>query len=132
MHWATWALQQGVLQPQQLRAGEGDVTHVIHVLRRFLTMVPPAGGGAGAFLGCEGDVRHLAENAVLLLRQVWRLLCSRCSICDGHLAATPLRSRVSNYVCVILYICRSGVCSVRSLRSLSKFLDGCAMAWLHR
>lgn len=70
VHWATWALQQGVIAPAQLRADAGDATHVVHVLCRFLDMVPPTGRGAETFLGCEVDARHLAMKALLLLRQV--------------------------------------------------------------
>lgn len=73
VHWATWALQQGIMQPPQLRtAHAGDATHLLHVLQQFLSLVPAPGQGTASdvFLGCELDVRHVAGSIMDLLREV--------------------------------------------------------------
>ena len=73
MHWATWALQQGIVQPTQLRpTHQGDTTHLVHVLQQFLELIPVPGHGIASdiFLGCEQDLRHLAGRIIDLLSEV--------------------------------------------------------------
>ena len=74
VNWACWAITQGIIRPQDLRPPrDGHVRHVLPAVRSFLSQIPAPGDprALAPFIGCEADVRSLAERTLELLHQVW-------------------------------------------------------------
>ncbi len=75
VNWACWAISQGVISPADLAPRDnGDVRHVLPAMRSFLAQLPAPGEprAVDPFVGCEVDVRYLAEHVLDLCNQVRR------------------------------------------------------------
>jgi hypothetical protein len=73
VNWACWAITQGIIRPQDLSPPrDGNVRHVLPAVRSFLAQIPTPGDprALAPFIGCDADVRSLAEHTLELLHQV--------------------------------------------------------------
>lgn len=81
MHWATWALQQGFMNPADLAPGGSRDAHggqpLITAVHDFMATLPHSSEPHGrsrsrvsVLAGCDVDVHHLSSRILDLLPQV--------------------------------------------------------------
>ncbi|KAK9829312.1 hypothetical protein WJX72_005143 [[Myrmecia] bisecta] len=83
LHWAIWALDQGIIQPHHLcapakptkaqrSAAGGAQQHLVAGIAQFLQMVPEPETGSGASMlpGCDRECKELAFKLLTLLYKV--------------------------------------------------------------
>ena len=100
LHWAAWALEQGLAQPQDLAppppaAAKSGNPHTVPALTAFFALLPPPPGPQQpsdglnrpsarrtALAGCDKDVQRLAARALQRTGvQVLQLLASPLHVC---------------------------------------------------